>query len=173
MSKLFIQVVPDIVPDIIVYSISSYPILYPIKVPDIVPDIEESYSISNKKPSISKVVIRYRRKNLRYRARYSKFACLCHLISDAISKVFLRYRRNDLRYRRFYPSLPPDIEGLYSISVAISNISRSISSIYRCRVPISNCFYSISNVSSINLFHISISCTICDTDIGYDVVLTC
>jgi hypothetical protein len=69
--------------------------------------------------------------------------------------------------------LPPDIEGFYSISVAISNISRSISSIYRCRVPISNCFYLISNVSSINLFHISISCTICDADIGYDVVLTC
>ncbi len=115
-------------------------------------DIEEKPSILNKKPSIS--------------TRYSKFACLCHLISGPISKVFIRYRSKDLRYLRFYSSLPPDIEGLYSISVAISNISREISSIYRYWAPSSNHFHLILNVSSINIFHILISCTICDADIG-------
>ncbi len=74
---------------------------------------------------------------------------------------------------RFYPFLPPDIEGFYSISVAISNSSQAISCIYRCRAPLTTHFYSISNVSSINIFHISMSCMICDADIGYDVVLTC
>jgi hypothetical protein len=72
------------------------------------------------------------------------------------------------RYR-----VAPDIDGFYSISVAIWNFSREISSIYRCQEPISNHFYSISNVSSINIFHILMSCTICDADIRYNVVLTC
>jgi hypothetical protein len=112
-------------------------------VPDIVPDIVFFIRYRRNEPSVSKDGIRYRRKDLRYWARYSKFACLCHLISGPISKVFLRYRRNDLRlrYRRFYTSLPPDIKGLYSISVAISNISRAISSIYQYWAPLSNHFY--------------------------------
>ncbi len=98
-----------------------------------------------------------------------KFDRLGYSISGPISKVGIRYRRKNLRYRRFQPSLPPDIKGFYLILVAILNTSWAISSIYRCRAP--NHFYSISNVSSINIFHILMSCTICDADIGNNLKL--
>ncbi len=95
-------------------------------VPDIVPDIVLFIQYRRHEPSISKIGIRYRRKHLQYRARYSKFACLCHLISGPISKVGIRYRRKNLRCRHFYPSLPPDIKGFDLISVEILNSSRAI-----------------------------------------------
>ncbi len=143
-------------------------------VPYIVPDIVFFIRYRRNEPSISKDGIRYRRKTFDIEEKtFDIGPDIQNLHAGQISKVFLQYRRNDLQYRRFYPSLPPEIEGLYSISVAISNTSRTISSIYRCRAPLSNQFDSISTVSSINIFHISISCTICDADIGYHIVLTC
>ncbi len=116
----------------------SYPILYCLSIYCHEPsNIEGWYSILEE--------------NLRYWARYSKLASLCHLILGLISKGFILYRRKRPSISRLYPSLLPDIEVFYSISVAISNSSRAISSIYWCQAPLSISFVQYQ------MFHQSIS----------------